>query len=244
LILTLLGGLTVTILLVVFFSTGKNTAHTGKDPVSPVREGGTTKRMVAAERDNRSLIQSVRLEPEFPTRTDVLHAVVTPVVDIPADQLQYSHTWKVNEQTVKNTTGGTLDLSPFRKGDLVYVTVTPYRSGTAGYAARSPMIALQAVPPSLELNIHTLTIKAGGSCILQLSSSHPDSEGVEFGLEEPKVNGMTIDARTGRILWIVQPDQPGVVNFGASVTDSEGTRVTKRFEIKLQHLPAQRTVGH
>jgi hypothetical protein len=45
---------------------------------------------------------------------------------------------------------------------------------------------------------------------------------------------MTIDKRSGKISWSLQPDQKGSFRFGAAVEDDNGTKVTKIFDITVE----------
>ncbi len=58
-----------------------------------------------------------------------------------------------------------------------------------------------------------------------------DGGQLTFSLEQPLVPGMTIDGRSGKISWIIQPDQKGTIRFGAAVEDDNQTKVIKTFEI-------------
>lgn len=233
----ILAGFAVILTLVLFLSTKKDTTEiprTGGKP-SPEQFDTATKPHDngGSKEDDGAMIESVNLHPDLPTRMDRLRAEVIPLPSTSADQLKYTYTWKVNERIIKNATGDELDLSPFRKGDLISVTVTPYNGDTSGYAVRSAVIAIHGVPPSLELRIIGQNARIGEVFSLQLTSDHPDSDTVTFSLEEPKIDGMTINGQTGKISWTIGQNQSGTVRFGTAVLDSEGTRVTKIFEINL-----------
>jgi alkyl hydroperoxide reductase subunit AhpC len=69
---------------------------------------------------------------------------------------------------------------------------------------------------------------------MQLVSRHPDSDSITFSLEAPTVPGMSIDPNSGKIKWIIQPDQQGTIRFGAAVEDTEQTKVTRIFNITIE----------
>jgi len=231
-----LAGCIVVVLLFSFLSSRKETAPGRENQTSREKAVQTSTRQ-GMVLNGEAMIQAVRLQPASPTRLDTLRAEVTPLENN-SNQLSYAYTWKVNEHVISDATGDSLDLSPFKKKDLVYVTVTPYREDTAGYAVSSPVIAIHSIPPSLEMKITRKTVRIGEPFELQLLSDHPDSETASFSLEEPRVDGMTIDSRTGKISWTIQPNQQGPIRFGSAVLDSEGTRVTKIFEINLNQAQA------
>jgi hypothetical protein len=182
-------------------------------------------------REGPAFIQAVRLQPTHPTRRDSLKAEVE-AAPVAPPKLSYTYRWKVNDLIVVKAAEDTLDLSAFKKGDLVTVTVTPHDGNTAGAAVESPLVAIHSVPPSLELAAMRRVRKSGEPIELQLVGAAPEGEVVGFSLEEPHVPGMTVDKTSGRIIWHLQPDQKGVFRFGAAVEDNSGTKVTRIFEIK------------
>ena len=180
----------------------------------------------------RPAIAAIRLTPSQPTRLDTLKAAVT-LVD-PAQKLTYTYRWKVNDRIVADAVGDSLPLANLKKRDLISVIVTPYEDGKAGFPVESPVIALYSVPPTLDLTASREVKKAGKAVELQLVSQHPDSNSITFGLDSPLIDGMTIDGRSGKITWSIQPGQTGKIRFGAFVEDADGTKVTKTFEVTVE----------
>jgi hypothetical protein len=150
------------------------------------------------------------------------------------NRIIHTYVWKVNDRIVEGAEGNTLNLSSLKKMDLITVTVTPYDGDREGFAVASPVVAVHSIPPTLDLKAPPKTKKAGAPLELQLASLHPDSAGVTFTLEAPIVPGMSMDKQTGKITWIIQPDQKGKILFGAAVEDSDKTKVTKVFDIMLE----------
>jgi len=179
-----------------------------------------------------AFIKAVRLRPPQPTRMDMLKAEVDLEAAAPKE-LVYTYLWRVNDRIIEDAKGDTLNLSPFKKRDLVTVTVIPYDGDTAGFAVASPVIAIHSLPPSLELTAMRRVRKTGEPVELQLAGVAPDGEQVTYSLEAPHVPGMTIDKQSGKISWSIQPDQKGVIRFGAAVEDDNGTKVTKIFDVTV-----------
>lgn len=178
-------------------------------------------------------IEAVRLQPSRPTRMDTLQAEVVVAPTAP-NKLVYTHRWKVNDRVIPEAAGSTLILSPFKKGDLVSVTVTPNDGSTDGPAIESPVIAIHSAAPSLELKALRQVRRTGEPIELQLVGITPDGGTIAFSLEPPVVPGMAIDRRSGKISWSLQPDQKGSFRFGAAVEDDQGTKVTKIFDITAE----------
>lgn len=231
------GGLAFAVVVVLYFSLGTSLREwlPGGGPVqhkAPVSVPPTNNATEPDEQIGGQLIQTIRLIPTQPTRLDTLRAEIIPAVS-DASHLTYTYVWKVNDRTITNVTGDSLDLSNYKRRDLVYVTVTPYDGDRAGFSVNSPVVAVYGVTPSLELNAMGRRLKAGEPLVLQLSSDHPETAQVTFRLEPPSITGMTIDNKTGKITWIVQPGQEGTLQFGASITDTDGTKVTRIFDINV-----------
>jgi len=177
-------------------------------------------------------IKAVRLQPSQPTRMDMLKAEIDIESSAPKE-LVYTYLWRVNDKVIEEAKGDTLNLLPFEKRDLVTVTVTPYDGDTAGFAVASPVIAIHSVPPSLELKATRRARKTGEPVELQLAGVAPDGEQIAYSLEAPHVPGMMIDKQSGKIFWVIQPDQKGAIRFGAAVEDDNGTKVTRTFDVTV-----------
>ena len=183
------------------------------------------------------VIQRILLQPSQPTRRDTITAEIflSESAKASGKSFQYIYAWKVNNQPVPYVSGNTLQLSDFNIDDSVTVTVTPYDEGVAAPAQVSQPLKIHAVPPSLDLQFTQDKFTAGESFECQLISKHPESETVTFSLEEPKIEGMTINAKTGRITWSIPTAQKKTLQFGASVIDPEGRKTTKTFTVDINH---------
>jgi hypothetical protein len=196
--------------------------------------GPMLRKATTPEEDERPTIQSIRFDPPQPTRMDTLKAEVVMAAYADPSSITYTYDWKVNNRIVEGATGDTLNLSTFQKKDFVTVTVTPYDGDNVGFPVDSPVTFIYGIPPSLDLQTPIKTKKVGEPLELQLVSLHPDSDGITFSLEAPLVPGMSIDSHTGKITWNIQPDQKGIIRFGAAVEDTDKTKVTKTFDITME----------
>jgi len=181
-----------------------------------------------------AVIKAIHLTPSQPTRLDTLKAEIELQPGVSSVGLSYQYDWKVNHHLIAHATKDTLDLSGFQKNDLLSVRVTPYNAEGTGFSVESSFIAVHSIPPSLELQ-RTHQNARSGKVFLQLTSIHPDSNKMRFDLAEPYVSGMTIDNQSGKITWVIQPEQKGATRFGASVEDEDNTvKITKEFEIVIE----------
>jgi len=200
----------------------------------PLEQPASPQKATSPEVEERPTIQSIRLYPPQATRIDTLKAEVVAAANADPKRVTYTYAWKVNNLIIKGATGETLDLSAFKKRDLVTVTVTPYEVDKAGFLVESPVIAIHGIPPSLDLQAPLKKTKVGAPLELQLVSIHPDSDTITFSLEAPLLPGMSIDGQTGKITWLVPPNQKGTIRFGAAVEDTDKTKVTKTFDLNVE----------
>ncbi len=183
-----------------------------------------------------AVIRAVALHPPQPTRLDTLRTdVVLQADEAGSASYTLSYRWTHNGFTLPEATGETLDLAGFNTGDLICVNITPFRDGQTGYTVSSPCIAVHPVAPTLELQLTPHRQLPGQPMTFQLASDHPDDEEVRFSLTPPLVPGMTVEERTGQIIWLLHPDQKGAVRFGAAVENSDrNVKVTREFEVTVQ----------
>jgi hypothetical protein len=199
----------------------------------PLEQPPPPRKAVTPEEEERPTIQSVRFSPPQPTRTDTLKAEIVTAAYADPSSITYSYVWKVNNRIVEGATGDALNLSTFKKRDIVILTVTPYDGDKAGFPVNSRVAVIYGIPPSLDLQAPPKTRKSGEPLELQLVSLHPDSDGITFSLEAPLVSGMSIDSQTGKITWSIPANQKGTIRFGAAVEDADKTKVTKTFDITI-----------
>ena len=238
------GGVAVAviiILLIFFVSPSKETPPGGtpQKATAPLtgsvseRPGISSPGLSGSDRKDLPAIRTIRFLPSQPTRMDTLKAEVLTEAPDP-NRVIHTYVWKVNDRIVEGAKGNTLNLSALKKMDLITVTVTPYDGEREGFAVESPVVAVHSIPPTLDLKAPPKTKRAGDPLDLQLVSLHPDSASVSFTLEAPIVPGMSIDKQTGKIAWIIRPDQKGKIRFGAAVEDIDKTKVAKVFDIILE----------
>lgn len=175
-------------------------------------------------------IRSLTLFPEQPTVLDTIE--VRAVADADGQSpVTYRYQWKINNSIVAGPSGGSLPAGSFKKGDMVNVRVTPLADSKEGYAQESPYVSIQSAPPTLEMK--ELKQKLNETTSFQLVSSDPDGDKVAYGLEEPLLEGMTVDRETGAILWKPRKKEKGVYSFKASATDPDGAKTVKTFHVTV-----------
>lgn len=178
-----------------------------------------------------SLIEGLILAPQRPTVQDSLKVEVKALTAMEG-KLSYRYQWQINGKVVEDAKGNVLPAGLAKKNDRITVTVIPSVDGVEynkfQYAANT---IIYNAAPSLVLKEETR--KEGDVVKLQLKAEDPDGDQVSYALEQPLLDGMTIDKGTGEITWKPTVKQVGINRFGASATDSSGSKITKTFEFSL-----------
>jgi hypothetical protein len=206
----------------------------GVAPERPTDQPTTPAQITVTPEEVVPAVRSIRLSPLQATRMDAIRAEVVAEAYANPSRITFAYVWKVNSRIVEGAAGDTLNLSPFKKGDLVTVTVTPHDGDKTGFPVDSPVAVIHGIPPSLDLQVPGKKIKAGEPLELQLVSLHTDSDDITFSLEAPLIPGMSVDSRTGKIIWIISSNQKGTIRFGAAVEDTDKTKVIKTFDITIE----------
>jgi hypothetical protein len=202
------------------------TAETTAAPgVSAVKSGNGAKGI-------GPIIAAVRITPSQPLATDPIKAEAS-IAGGDAEGVTFSYKWKVNDLFIPRATDNVLQDTPLKRRDRISVVATAFRDGVAGPSTESQTVVVHSLPPSLEMKIITSQIRLGQPVEIQLTGAAPDGEKVGFSLISPYVEGMTIDAGTGKILWTPRRVLKGKLPFGAAIADTDGNKTMKVFELDL-----------
>ena len=176
------------------------------------------------------VVRQITLLPEQPTILDNIRAEISLDRDAPAD-IKYEYKWYINDKPVGYENGNVLPAGLFKKRDRVSVEVTPFLAGEKGSTCQSYFRVIHSAAPSLSLRDGTT--KVGEFIELQLVGVDPDGDKITYALEEPRLDGMTVDRTTGKITWKPTKKVMGVYRFRASAANSDGSKTSKTFEFSL-----------
>jgi hypothetical protein len=178
------------------------------------------------------IISAVRITPSQPVPTDRIKA--EPVLaGGDSAGLVFSYRWKVNGLFVEGKVTDTLSGMALKRRDTVSVVVSAIRDGLDGPVTESPTVVIHSPPPSLEMKIMTKRFRVGDTIELQLLGAAPDGDQLIFSLVSPLIDGMTLDGKSGRIVWRPERLFPGKLHFGAAAVDTDGNRTVRVFEIDM-----------
>jgi hypothetical protein len=176
-----------------------------------------------------SWIESVELSPRVPVMSDEVDARVKLYKNAP-EGIEFRYEWFINTKPVPSYQGSRLPQGAFRKFDRILVRVTPVLNGESGAMFVSPIIVARNSP--LELSLSEQVTYDGDSVTLQLLGKDPDGDRVSYSLEEPILEGMTINSETGKIKWTPNKKESGTFKFGAAISGADGAKAVKVFEFR------------
>lgn len=201
------------------------TPNDGDDVGDPVRSGDVT------VQNSPPVAGSVSIGPADPTKDDDVTATIEGGTDPDGDPITYTYNWVVAGESVG--AAATLPSSRFRKGDSIYLELTPNDGIADGEAIRSniveggnnpPVLARATFDPSTVYTDTLITLDA-------IANDHDDDEvtltvawyvnGSVLSVTDPELDGDTWFDRDDEIYAIVTPDDGDDV--GSPVTTSTFT---------------------
>lgn len=187
----------------------------------------------AGAEGNSLAIAAVRVTPTQPVATDPITAVAS-LAGGNAEGITFAYQWKRNDQIIPEATANVLKDTSLKRGDRISAVATAVRDGVAGPPAESQIVVITSLPPVLEMKILTPQVRLGQPFEIQLTGAvAPDGNKLVYSLISPFAEGMTIDGNTGKIVWTPARALKGKLLFGAAVTDMDGNKATKIFELDM-----------
>jgi len=173
----------------------------------------------------------LRLEQDPPKLIAGMPLTIVPVVHDPdMDVVTYTCRWFVNDNEIYDVTETTLPGDRFIGGDTITVDVLPNDGQDNGEVYQSGSITIpNAAPrfltkPPTEIQGTTLTYK--------VVAEDPDGGTVTYSLAKAPP-GMTIDAASGNLVWVVPADWNGLAEVEIVAVDVAGERISQRFNLDL-----------
>ena len=169
----------------------------------------------------------------FPSTEIVAGTMITATPearDADGDPVEFVYEWRVNGKPHKEESA-VFSTANLRRGDTLSVSVTASDGMDRSEPVETPELPIANAPPRIELRPGAPT--TDGVFRYRVSAEDPDGDpDLQFHLQDaPK--GMEIDALSGAITWVPQPDQIGSRIVSVVVDDLQGGRSMKRFEVTV-----------
>ncbi len=177
-------------------------------------------------RNTPPAVSDVKFLPEVFKAGDRL-SVEPAGTDADGDAVTYLFEWTVNGAPA----GTEKSLgSPLKRGDNFSVKITPYDGVDYGTPVLLEREILNTPPVIVE---HKEFSFNGSVYTYQVKASDPDGDALTYSLESPPA-GMTIDASTGLLRWLVPKEFTGRQNVSIIADDGHGGTAKYGLEIIIQ----------
>jgi len=182
-------------------------------------------------------------------RGDLLKVTVN-AGDADGDPITLSYKWLRNDKEIPGAKSETLDTKDFRKKDVLTVLVTL----SDGKATREPLagrpVAIENAPPrftsSPPTGITVTPVKEGpakeGVYEYAVTVVDTDDDPVTFELTQGPP-GMTIDAKTGKVMWKMTLESLGKHHVIIAAKDNDKGVTQQEFDLDLQSPPPPAAQG-
>ena len=150
-------------------------------------------------------------------------------VDIDGDLVQFSYRWVVNGEEISETSQ-TLRGDAFKRGDRIWIRVTPFDSDGTGKVYEPLPITIPNAPPrfvsqpSTEFKGDTYTYTA--------RATDPDGDAITYSLAAGPP-GMTVNPATGEVAWKIGKGAAGTHAVELNAQDSEGFKIFQKYSLNV-----------
>jgi hypothetical protein len=193
-----------------------------------VTEGSQVGKASVAIANSPPEIRSVRFTPDHICRgVDVTAAPEG--IDADGDGIKYECKWIINgEETTEDSLVLTSDR--FQKSDTISVAITPFDGDGAGKTYRTQTITVPKAAPRF-ISTPPATFR-GKIYSYNAKAEDPDGESITYSLASAPA-GMTIDEKTGRIIWPVREGSAGLHTIEIVAQGSEGAKASQKYSLNI-----------
>lgn len=171
-------------------------------------------------------ITAVKVLPENFQSGDTL-SVEAEASDLDTDPVTFVYEWSKNGAVIGTEKSIVVD---FKRGDKLSLKVTPFDGESYGVPAVIDREIKNMPPVIVEHNDYAFD---GSVYTYQVKATDPDGDALKFSLET-SVSGMTIDATTGLLKWVVPQGFTGVQQASVRVEDGHGGIAKYSFKIAIK----------
>lgn len=185
------------------------------------------------------IISSLSVRPQPAKPGDRLEAFVE-VADPDRDNIELSFRWWRNAAVAQEGEGAVLDTAGFARMDVVTVEVTPRDRTALGKPIKSEPFVLGNSPPTILSTPSAPVSRERYEYVVK--AIDPEGDRIRYRLETAPP-GMTIEADTGRMVWLVAPELTGTYKVRVVAEDSQGGTAFQEFDVTLAKQTSSKVEG-
>jgi len=152
------------------------------------------------------------------------------VADPDHDSITLTYRWRKNEKLLKEGEDNALDVADLTAKDTVNVEVTASDGTPHGNTTVSERFTLTNSSPSIVSS--PTSLPRGDRYEYLVRATDPDGDPLIYALEVSPP-GMTIEADTGQIHWMISPETTGSQRVRVVAKDPQGGFATQDFDLSL-----------
>lgn len=198
-------------------------------PFDGITEGTPFQSLPVTVPNTAPIISNIAVDLDHDVQGRRLLATVD-VADPDHDSITLTYRWRKNEAVLKEGEDNALDLADLTAKDTVNVEVTASDGTPHGSTTASERFTLTNSSPSI---VSSPTASPRGDRYEYLvRATDPDGDPLTYALELSPP-GMTIEAQTGQIHWMISPETTGSQRVRVVAKDPQGGFATQDFDLLL-----------
>ena len=198
-------------------------------PFDGITEGAPFQSVPVTVTNTAPIISDIAVDLDHDVQGRRLLAKVD-VADPDHDSITLTYRWRKNEKLLKEGEDNALDLADLTAKDTVNVEVTASDGTPQGSTTASERFTLTNSSPSIVSS--PMASPRGDRYEYLVRATDPDGDPLTYALEVSPP-GMTIEAETGQIHWMISPETTGSQRVRVVAKDPQGGFATQDFDLSL-----------
>ena len=198
-------------------------------PFDGITEGTPFRSVPVTVTNTAPIVSDVAVDLDHDVQGRRLLAKVN-VADPDQDPVTLTYRWRKNETVLKEGEDNALDLAGLTAKDMVQVEVTASDGAPHGSTTVSGRFTLTNSSPSIVSS--PAASPRGDHYEYLVRATDPDGDPLTYALEVSPP-GMTIEAETGQIRWMISQETTGSQRVRVVAKDPQGGFATQDFDLSL-----------
>lgn len=162
-------------------------------------------------------------------------SVKAEIFDPDRDSVTVTYRWLINAVIVQEGESNTFEPAGITTKDMIQVEIVASDGASDGASTKAAQFKVGNSAPTIVTS--PPSAGGGGRYAYLVQATDPDGDPVTYALETAPP-GMSIDAATGQVRWIVPPDAKGSHRVRVVARDDRGGMAAQEFDLALAPPPA------